>query len=149
MPVTFVMVLKSTSPIVTNRSYMAFLPAVVLTVGIAALSLWENPQVPPSLQRSDKILHGLMYTFLAMTWMWPLTRIVRTRALTYLYVFLSVTLYGALMEILQRFCTLTRSGEMADIYADALGALLGLLAVYILAKISNVKCQMSNDSSPL
>jgi VanZ family protein len=43
------------------------------------------------------------------------------------------------MEILQRFCTLTRSGEMADIYADALGALLGLLAVYILAKMTNVK----------
>lgn len=118
---------------------MAFLPAVVLTVGIAVLSLWENPQVPPSLQLSDKIMHGLMYTFLAMTWMWPLTRIVRTRAFTYLYVFLSVTLYGALMEILQRFCTLTRSGEMADIYADALGALLGLLIVFILAKISNVK----------
>jgi VanZ family protein len=124
---------------------MAFLPAVVLTVGIAVLSLWENPQVPPSLQLSDKIMHGLMYTFLAMTWMWPLTRIVRTRAITYLYVFLSVTLYGALMEILQRFCTLTRSGEMADIYADALGALLGLLIVFILAKISNVKCQMSNN----
>ncbi len=123
---------------------MAFLPAVILTVGIAVLSLWENPQVPPSLQLSDKIMHGLMYTFLAMTWMWPLTRIVRTRAITYLYVFLSVTLYGALMEILQRFCTLTRSGEMADIYADALGALLGLLVVYILAKISNAKCQMSN-----
>ena len=138
------MVLKSTSQIETNRSYMAFLPAVVLTVGIAVLSLWENPQVPPSLQLSDKIMHGLMYTFLAMTWMWPLTRIVRTRATTYLYVFLSVTLYGALMEILQRFCTLTRSGEMADIYADALGALLGLLVVYILAKISNDKCQMSN-----
>lgn len=133
------MVLKSTSPIEANRSYMAFLPTVVLTVGIAVLSLWENPQVPPSLQLSDKIMHGLMYTFLAMTWMWPLTRIVRTRALTYLYVFLSVTLYGALMEILQRFCTLTRSGEMADIYADALGALLGLLVVYILAKMSNNK----------
>lgn len=118
---------------------MAFLPAVVLTVGIAVLSLWENPQVPPSLQLSDKILHGLMYTFLAMTWMWPLTRIVRTRAITYFYMFLSVTLYGALMEILQRFCTLTRSGEMADIYADAFGALLGLLVVYILAKMSNNK----------
>ena len=139
MPETFVTALKSTSPIVTNKSYMAFLPAVVLTVGIAVLSLWENPQVPPSLQLSDKIMHGLMYTFLAMTWMWPLTRIVRTRALTSFYMFLSVTLYGALMEILQRFCTLTRSGEMADIYADALGALLGLLVVYILAKMSNNK----------
>lgn len=137
MPETFVTALKSTSPIGTNKSYMAFLPAVILTVGIAVLSLLENPQVPPSIRLSDKILHGLMYTLLAAAWMFPLTRIIRTRAITYLYVFLSVTLYGALMEFLQRFCTLTRSGEMADIYADALGALLGLLVVYILAKITN------------
>lgn len=137
MPETFVTALKSTSPIVTNKSYMAFLPAVVLTVGIAVLSLWENPQVPPSLHMSDKIMHGLMYTLLAAAWMQPLVRLVRARAVTYLYVFLSVTLYGTLLEVLQRFCTLTRSGEMADVYADALGALLGLLFVYILAKITN------------
>lgn len=144
MPETFVTALKSTSPIGTNKSYMAFLPAVVLTVGIAVLSLWENPQVPPSIRLSDKILHGLMYTFLAVAWMLPLIRRISFFR-SGVVVFLSVTLYGGLMEILQRFCTLTRTGEMADLYADALGALLGLLVVYILAKISNDKCQMSNN----
>ena len=101
---------------------MAFLPAVILTVGIAVLSLWENPQVPPSIRLSDKILHGLMYTLLAAAWMFPLTRIIRTRAITYLYVFLSVTLYL--------------------LVSDALGALLGLLIVFIVSKITN-------DLSPL
>ena len=39
------------------------------------------------------------------------------------------------MEMLQRFCTLTRTGEMADVYADAVGALVGLVICLILVLI--------------
>lgn len=138
MPETSVMVSKSTSPIGADKSCLVFLPAVLLTVGIAVLSLWENPQIPQTIRLSDKILHGLMYTFLAVAWMLPLIRRVSFFR-SGVVVFLSVTLYGGLMEILQHFCTLTRTGEMADLYADALGALLGVLLVGIYAKITNDK----------
>lgn len=107
---------------------MMFLPAVLLTAGIAVLSLTESNHMP-SVQMSDKIVHGLMYALLALAWLAPLLRISRTRVIPYICVVFSVTVYGALMEILQRFCTLTRSGEMADLLADFLGALLGVILV--------------------
>lgn len=135
MPAICVTELKYTSPIVTKTSYMMFLPAVVLTAGIAVLSLTESNHMP-SVQMNDKIAHGLMYTLLAAAWLAPLLRFSHTRVIPYISVVLSVTAYGALMEILQRFCTLTRSGEMADLLADFLGALVGtaLVALYMLIK---------------
>lgn len=130
--------LKYTSPIATKTSYMMFLPAVVLTAGIAVLSLTESTHMP-SVQMNDKIAHGLMYTLLAAAWLAPLLRFSHTRVIPYISVVLSVTAYGALMEILQRFCTLTRSGEMSDLLADFLGALLGIaiIAIVQIAKCPN------------
>jgi VanZ family protein len=36
-----------------------------------------------------------------------------------------MTLLGGLMELLQAYCTTTRSGEWLDFWADSLGVLLG------------------------
>ena len=103
------------------------MPAVLLTVGIAIISLWEAPQLPPPVMSlGDKVLHGLMYTVLAVAWMIPVSRRWPKRWTQYVYVCLAVTAYGSLMEMLQRYCTLTRSGEMADVYADFIGALIGV-----------------------
>ena len=138
MPAICVTELKYTSPIVTKTSYMMFLPAVLMTAGIAVLSLTESTHIP-SVQMNDKIAHGLMYTLLAAAWLAPLLRFSHTRVIPYISVVFSVTAYGALMEILQRFCTLTRSGEMADLLADFLGALLGIaiIAIVQIAKCPN------------
>ena len=118
------------------------MPAVLMTAGIAVVSLWENPQLPKEMQASDKVLHGLMYMCLAITWMIPFIHKGTARLRTYGFVLVSVTAYGALMEVLQHFCTLTRSGEMADVYADLIGALAGLIlvgAVVVVLKIVNRK----------
>ena len=119
---------KYISLIVTNKSHMIwYMPAVLLTVGIAIISLWEAPQLPPPVMSlGDKVLHGLMYTVLAVAWMIPVSRRWPKRWTQYVYVCLAVTAYGSLMEMLQRYCTLTRSGEMADVYADFIGALIGV-----------------------
>ena len=107
---------------------MAYLPAVLLTVGIAVLSLMESPYVPQSLSGKDKLLHGAMYACLAVAWIVPMVRqrFGAPSLARFFFVWLSVTAFGALMEVLQRYCTLTRSGEMADLYADAIGAMVGL-----------------------
>ena len=136
MPAICATELKYISPIVTNKSYVWYMPAVLLTVGIALISLWEAPQLPPPVMSlGDKVLHGLMYTALAVAWMVPITRLkiedLRLKIFSYTAVCLAVTAFGALMEVLQRFCTLTRSGEMADVYADFIGALVGVLIVGI------------------
>ena len=110
---------------------MAFLPAVLVAAGIAILSLWENPRVPESMAVNDKLMHLLMYAVLALSLMAAFVSIRRTSLFVYSSVWGLVTAYGALLEILQRFCTLSRSGEMADLYADALGALIGILLVFL------------------
>ena len=53
MQETFVTEPKYISPIVNLKSYMAFLPAVLVAAGIAILSLWENPQMPETVAVND------------------------------------------------------------------------------------------------
>ena len=122
-----------------RREIVTYIPAVLVTVGIAILSLMESNYVPRSLSAQDKLLHGAMYLFLAVSWMAPVVRTFPSRFMPYLLVWIGVVAYGALMEILQRFCTLTRSGEMADLYADMIGALIGVLLVLLIRKIANRK----------
>ena len=119
-----------------RREIVTYIPAVLVTVGIAILSLMESNYVPRSLSAQDKLLHGAMYLFLAVSWMAPVARTFPSRFMPYLWVWSGVVVYGALMEILQRFCTLTRSGEMADLYADMIGALIGVALVAIICKLS-------------
>lgn len=147
MQETCVTVLKYTSPITTNKSYMAFIPAVLVAAGIAILSLMEQTHAP-RIVVNDKLMHGFMYAVLGISLILPLLRTsnpLNSKPLTrYIGTFVGVTMYGVLMEALQRFCTLTRSGEMADIYADALGALLALLFVAVLRWLWHKK-KMTND----
>ncbi len=123
---------KYTCPIATKKSYMAFVPAVLVAVGIAVLSLWENPVLAPQLTMSDKVLHGLMYSLLSAATMGGCVLIRRTQIRTYVRVVLAATLYGILLELLQHFCTVSRTGELADVYADCLGAIIGVLLIAFL-----------------
>ena len=113
------------------------MPAVLLTVGITVISLWENPQMPQTVSLSDKAMHGIMYCLLTITWMLPESRRCPSHWTPYLYVCLGVTFYGGLMEALQRFCTLTRSGEMADLLADFIGACVGVALVALYRYLQN------------
>lgn len=128
MPVICVMELKSTCPIVLDKYHMSFVPAVLVTAGIAVLSLTESTHMP-SVSVNDKLVHGVMYAALAAAWLMPIVLRARLRVRTYLYVCIGATLYGALMEALQRFCTMTRSGDMADLLADFIGAFIGVIIV--------------------
>ena len=140
MQETCVTVLKYTSPIATNKSYMAFIPAVLVAAGIAILSLMEQTHAPRVVV-NDKLMHGFMYAALAFSLILPLLRTsnpLNSKPLTrYIGTFVGVTMYGLLMETLQRFCTFSRSGEMADLYADAVGALIALLLVALIKKLKS------------
>ena len=121
MPAICVTVSKFTC-LIARKSYMTYLPAVLLTVGIAILSLTESTHMP-SVSLNDKAMHGLLYTLLAVLWMIPVRRPV--------WVCVGVTVYGALLELLQHYCTLTRSGEWLDVLADFIGAIIGVLIVIV------------------
>lgn len=123
------------------KPYIAFLPALLLTVAVAVVSLWESPHLPREVALHDKLMHGLMYTVLAVSWAVPVLKQYQTISNYFkptVWICLCVTAYGALIEVLQRFCTLTRSGEMADLLADFIGALIGV-GIVALLRIVNGK----------
>lgn len=120
----------------SRHIWLQYIPAVLVTAGIVVVSLIESPYMPQSLSAKDKLLHGAMYALLGITWAVPLVHRFPSKISPYFYVWLGVVVFGVVMEALQRFCTLTRSGEMADVYADGIGALAGLafVALWQLAK---------------
>ena len=130
MQVIFVMVSKSICPIAPLKSYMVYMPAVLVAAGIAVLSLVEKEHAP-EMPMGDKWSHCLAYCVLCICLMTALLVNGHKRWRWWLLTVVSCTAYGLLMEALQRFCTLTRSGEMADLVADFLGVVFGVLVVFI------------------
>ncbi|MBR6492958.1 MAG: VanZ family protein [Paludibacteraceae bacterium] len=108
----------------------------MIAIGIAVVSLWEFPKLPSSIQASDKLIHGLMYLLLSIAMIIPFDRSLRTRVLPYIYMCIAATAYGALIEVLQHFCTVSRTGSLCDLCADFVGALIGLLIVFVITKKS-------------
>lgn len=109
---------------------MNYLPAVLVTVGVAVLSLTESTHMP-SVSLNDKVVHGLMYTLLAVLWMIPVRRPIFVR--------LAVTIYGALLELLQHYCATTRSGEWADVLADMIGVIIGVGVIWLIRRYSSTR----------
>lgn len=139
MPVISVTVLKSICPIANCKKYWTFLPAVLFTAAVAYLSLTESAQAP-SVALSDKVIHACIYLVLAIAWFLPIVKHSPFALRLSPYVVLGVTAYGAFLELLQHFCTLTRSGEWLDLLADFVGALIGVVLVwFIQSQIINHK----------
>ena len=118
---------KFTYPIVRSRSYMNYIPAVCITVGIAIMSLTESSYMP-SVSLNDKVIHALLYAVLAASWWLAIKRPV--------WIIVGVTLYGALLELLQHYCTLTRSGEWLDLLADFVGATIAIILAILWQRLS-------------
>lgn len=144
MPVISVTVLKSICPIANCKKYWTFLPAVLFTAAVAYLSLTESAQAP-SVALSDKFLHAAFYTVLAIAWLLPLkSPISNIQFPIYAVVLLGTTAFGGLMELLQHFCTLTRSGEWLDLLADFVGALIGVIIIAIITIVNQSSTRKSS-----
>ncbi len=127
MPEICVTEQKYICPIVRNTSYMKYLPAVCITVGIAIMSLTESSYMP-SVSLNDKLMHAILYACLAASWWLAIKRPV--------WIIVGVTLYGALLELLQHYCTLTRSGEWLDLLADFVGATIAIILAILWQRLS-------------
>ncbi len=138
MPAICVTEPKYTSPIATDKPYMAFMPAVLVAAGIAVLSLAESSHMP-SAQVNDKLVHGVMYLVLSGALMGAFAYTGRTRTRYYITTCALATLYGGLMELLQQYCTLTRSAEWTDWLADFLGAAAGTGIVLLIVLFTSRK----------
>ena len=127
MPEICVTELKYICPIVRNISYMKYLPAVCITVGIAIMSLTESSYMP-SVSLNDKLMHAILYACLAASWWLAIKRPV--------WIIVGVTLYGALLELLQHYCTQTRSGEWLDLLADFVGTTITIILAILWQRLS-------------
>ena len=106
---------------------MKYLPAVCITVGIAIMSLTESSYMP-SVSLNDKLMHAILYACLAASWWLAIKRPV--------WILVGVTLYGALLELLQHYCTLTRSGEWLDLLADFVGTTITIILAILWQRLS-------------
>ncbi len=92
---------------------------VVITVG-SLLPAHDLP--PPTFDGMDKLEHALGYAVLAGygAWLFPTRR---------LHVLLGVIVFGIAIEVAQGAFTASRSADVFDAIADAIGAAAGQLAV--------------------
>jgi len=92
----------------------AFAVAVLVSLAVLFAPPSEVPLAPPGV---DKLVHGLLFTVLALTGRWAgVGRVVLTSGLV---------LYAALSEVLQGL--IGRDATVGDWVADVVGLLLGLL----------------------
>ena len=119
-----------------NIQWTWYIPAGVVAIAIALLSLWEHPTLPPLVLRwSDKTWHTLMYVVQAVALLLPVAALGGARCegvwKRYVWSWLLTVGYGGLMEVLQATCTRTRTGDWIDLVADIVGASIGLILVVI------------------
>lgn len=106
----------------------ALLLAVLITVSIAVLSLFNLHNFKPALNMSniDKYEHCTAYFILTLSWLFAIQKsekLIKYRLILTVFVFL----YGVLMEILQQVLTDYRQADLYDVFANSLGIILGIL----------------------
>lgn len=117
---------------------MRWICTVVVSVVIIILSTIPVPDVPEldNVPFFDKWVHFVMYGGLAMAVWFDRTVICKRRMNHSIWPFLFVypMVLGGLMELVQAYLTTCRSGDWLDFYADAFGALIGLLLCLLIYK---------------
>ena len=123
----------------------AFLKYQKLTLGWALfvlvmcnLKMGELGHSPRFFPGFDKLVHcGFFFMFTALT----LQGIARQKGnltlISCVKVFVIAIAFGALIEILQLYIFTWRSGEWNDLFADTVGACLGIFGVLVTANAIN------------
>jgi VanZ family protein len=79
-----------------------------------------------NIEGMDKVVHFGCYLILAASWLFYFNPTKEKNSLFY-YVFISISMIGILVEVLQDKMNLGREFDIYDMVANALGAMLGVL----------------------
>ena len=115
------------------------LPAVVgavIFVGTCLINPNDVPNMPQGIQW-DKIVHFGMFFVLSAVSLFDYYRLHngKPRLLRWiLWGFVVPVMYGAIIELMQKYIFQSRSAELADFIADVLGSLTALLIALFLYK---------------
>ncbi|MCM2358494.1 MAG: VanZ family protein [Geobacteraceae bacterium] len=99
---------------------------LLLLAAYAAVILWlslvPSPPSPPSFLGWDKLQHGGAFAVFALLAGWAFTPLATGSRRKWSWVMAAAMVCGALIEILQGLFTETRTAELGDLVADAVGA---------------------------
>lgn len=97
--------------------------AILITLGIAIVSLIKLGKSPIQINHLDKIKHAFAYFVLSLVWFIAL----RTTKINKYLIAFSCFLYGIIIEVLQVTITSHRSGEILDVIANTTGILIAFI----------------------
>ncbi|HOP40031.1 MAG TPA: hypothetical protein PLI53_03225 [Geobacteraceae bacterium] len=124
----------------SNRSLTASKPLarIVLFLWIAIiiwLSLDPSPPVPDTgIPGWDKLLHAAAYGCLTVFGGWSLPGTPPVAVSRWLLVGFAAITFGGIMEVMQNVITNTRTADLCDLAANAVGVCIVFLAVFIRRK---------------
>ena len=108
------------------RKYPLSSLCIILILVLSLTPLF--PETPlDNVQFIDKWTHFAMYggTCTVIWWEYLRTHVSTDAGKLFRFAVIGMTLLGGLMELMQAYCTTTRSGEWLDFCADTVGVLMG------------------------
>jgi VanZ family protein len=92
-----------------------------------------NQQVKVPVSNLDKVVHSFMYFMLSLSWLKTLGYKKENVNYVLQILFLS-TLYGIIIEVLQEVLTTYRHGDIKDVIANIIGAIIAVLVYKLIIK---------------
>lgn len=122
-----------------NKFKINKLPALFWLLIITILSTYPGNKIPaPPFFQVDKVVHVLMYAplsfFLVIAFFRQYNNL-KLRLKVSLLIIVFAVFFGGIMEILQHYILINRSGNIYDFTANTIGAILGVLSFPLIAKI--------------
>ena len=112
----------------SERNFL--LLAIIWTVLITVASLVSSSAIPKvNLLWNDKIVHFLFYFFFVVFWSFALHKNFYLKKYSFIIVVFAIV-YGIIIEVLQELLTTTREPDLYDVFANALGAIIGYFGFY-------------------
>ncbi|MFI2742037.1 VanZ family protein [Zhouia sp. PK063] len=109
---------------------------MLYTLGVAFLSLMPlSDEVVEESPVSDKFVHFVFYTIFAIVWLLYFQTNERLKVKKYLKVFLSVFVFGMIIECFQYIMPYNRHFDLTDVFFNLCGGLLGILLMFIVFKV--------------
>ncbi len=122
------------------KRIFAYLPTLVVLVGITYVSLLREPSISlPRITGADKWAHWGMYAVLSVVFLfdsWRDQRNNSTKQFCWLHFafYILFMLYGGVIELLQEYFFYPRTGTWGDWLADIAGCAVGFILFLIVWK---------------
>lgn len=127
-----------------TRSVKFYLALLILSTGLILYGTLfpADYDVPKSFLGYDKLVHFIMFS--VWTVIFGLVRFLKQKFSLW-PIFITSTLFGLAIEILQRILPTNRSAELLDLAADLTGTVVAIAVLYFLSKNRSDFFNISDD----